>query len=704
MKKKKNKAYRTWKKFRRFLTYKRTHVELTKKGKVRVAPYKSMVHLILFPVVFIYFEVLLRLFTGTGVFQHLIYPVFFGMAAGFFCTCLTSLFPDKVNRIISIVLLLTMTVLFITECLVRNTFQVYMTLGSIRSGAGGVVTGFGGTLAGAIFRGLLIIVIFLIPTVLYILFGEKKVHAWQYQMSFQPIVLLVSAFFLIIGSFTAAHGATRKTYTDHYEFNNATEMFGLLTSLRLDIKNGGKTAELVLLEEEEAEAEAAAEEAAAIEAAKHEGYNELKVDFDQLLEESENDTQRSMAKYIKSKKSSNKSDYTSIFEGKNLILICAEAFSDTVISEELTPTLYRLVHNGFYFSDYYQPTWGGSTVTGEYSFVLGLIPTNGVECMPDTIGKNLYFTMGNQLRRQGYYSRCYHNGEYDYYDRDLTHENLGYDKYLGSGNGLEVLTGGEYSMDETMFETTMNTYLDQQPFSIYYMTLSGHCTYDATDERVTRNWDTVTSVIGEDHEDKTLYYYCYQYELEKAVKVMVEKLEKAGIADDTVICLTADHYPYGLSASATFGNDEDYVSDLYGYPIRDDFDRDHNTLIIWSGCLENEYQDLVCEISEPTYSLDILPTLSNLFGVPFDSRLMIGRDVFSNLEPLVVWNDYSWISAKGRYNSANGKFTPAAGETNVEQSYIERVNQEVANKISFSGKLIAEDYYTRFMDAVKEEP
>jgi lipoteichoic acid synthase len=698
----KEKFHKIWKYFRKYLTYERKEIHRTKKGKIRVAPYRSMGHLILFPLVFIYFEILLRLFTGTGIFQHLAYPVLFGLAAGFFCTCLTSMFPAKVNRLISVVLLLGVSVIFIVECLVRNTFQVYMTISSIKSGAGGVVTGFGSTLAGAILHGLFIIVIFLLPAIFYIVFGREKIPAWQYRPTFAPPLLLLALFFLMVGSITAAHGATRAAYTDHYEFSNAIETFGLLTGLRLDTQNGGKTAELVIQEQEEAEAEAEAEAAAEEESLKHIGNNVMDVDFEQLIDQETDSTLKNMSQYVKSLTPSNKNEYTSLFEGKNLILICAEAFSDVALTEELTPTLYRLSQNGITFTNYYQPTWGGSTVSGEYSFLLGLVPNNGVECMPDTIGKNLYFTMGNQLQRLNYFSRCYHNGDYDYYDRNLTHENLGYEQFIASGNGLEDLTGGWYPTDEETFVATLDTYIDQQPFSIYYMTLSGHCTYDATDERVLNNLETVKAAVGDGYEDKSYYYLCYQYELEKAVKAMVDKLEEAGIADDTVICLTADHYPYGLSESVTFGNDQDYVSDLYGYPVENDFDRDHNSLIIWSGSLENEDKDMSCVISEPTYSLDILPTLSNLFGLEYDSRLMIGRDVFSDQEALVLWNDYSWMTTKGRYDASTEKFTPADETETVEQSYIDRINSVVANKISFSSKVIEEDYYDVFMKAVRE--
>ena len=417
----------------------------------------------------------------------------------------------------------------------------------------------------------------------------------------------------------------------------------------------------------------------------------MDVDFAALSEASSDETVKSLHTYVNSLTPTNKNEYTGLFEGKNLILICAEAFSDAVISKELTPTLYRLVHNGIYFSDYYQPTWGGSTSSGEYSFLMGLVPMNGVETMvQDTRGKNLYFTLGNQLQRLGYYSMAYHNGEYDFYDRHLTHQNLGYSEFLGTGNGLENITDW-YPTDSVFFDKTLDTYIDKQPFSIYYMTVSGHCTYIADKVYVQENLDKVVEVTGGKYKDTTNYYLCYQMELEKALTVLVEKLETAGIADDTVICMTSDHYPYGLENGA-FGNTDDYVADLYGYDYSNSWEQDRNTWILWSGCLENEHKDKACEISEPTYSLDIVPTLSNLFGLEYDSRLLVGRDVFSDAEPLVLWNNYSWVTKEGKYDSATSTFEPNEGST-VGADYVERIKTIVSNKLSFSSKALQTDYY-----------
>lgn len=654
----------------------------------------GFLHLILFPIVFVYFEVLLRIFGDAGLFSNLFYPVVFGLGMGLIATCITSVFTEKVNHIITIVLLFVTGLIFIVECLIRNSYQVYMTFGAILTGAGGVVGGFAGDLVSAIIKGIPVIILFMLPGILYLIFGKKRMPAWRYPVPIVVLSLVIAVVFSGVGVVAANIGATKDKYKNQFEFNISTETFGLLTTLRLNTKYavfGNDSADTFVIDNAQlAEGEPSESETSESEAVVYED-NVMDIDFAALSESASDETIKSLHTYVDSLTPTQQNEYTGLFEGKNLILICAEAFSDSVISEELTPTLYRLVHNGFYFSDYYQPTWGGSTSSGEYSFLMGIVPMNGVETMvQDTRGKNLYFTLGNQLQRLGYYSMAYHNGEYDFYDRYLTHENLGYDGFLATGNGLEDITDW-YPTDSVFLDKTLDTYIDQQPFSIYYMTVSGHCSYVADKVYVTENLDTVLSVTGGKYKDTTNYYLCYQLELEKALKVLVEKLETAGIADDTVICMTADHYPYGLENGA-FGNTDDYVSDLYGYKYSNSWEQDHNTLIIWSGCLENENKDMACEISAPTSSMDIVPTLSNLFGLEYDSRLLVGRDVFSDAEALVLWNNYSWVTEKGKYNSATGTFEANEGET-VSDAYVERIKNIVSNKLSFSSKVLSTNYY-----------
>lgn len=128
------------------------------------------------------------------------------------------------------------------------------------------------------------------------------------------------------------------------------------------------------------------------------------------------------------------------------------------------------------------------------------------------------------------------------------------------------------------------------------------------------------------------------------------------------------------------------------------FNRDSNTLIIWSGCLE----DMNLQVDTPVYSLDILPTLSNLFGVPYDSRLLVGRDVFSEEMPLVLWPNYSWKTDRGTYDASEGVFTPADGQE-ADQEYIDYVCALVRSKFSYCAQVQNTHYFKWLAQYLEEE-
>lgn len=661
---------------------------------------KNHIQLYVFPIVMVYFELLLRACTGTSVFAHIIYPIMFGSSVGFLLTFITSVFDENVNKNISTVLLFGFGLFFIIECFVKRSFQWYMPITGIFSGAGNVAGNYTSEVVRTVIYGIPIIILFFIPGVLYVVLSKKYALAKSIELSQALKYLGCSIVCMMFAIGCVKESGSTAKYKSQFKFDTATEYFGLLTSSRLELKysilkntavNGFA---MDAIEETMSETVNETEVEEKIESKMIEPVkkNEMDLKLDEISNSTSNAEVQELNIYVDSLTASDQNEYTGLFEGKNLILICAEAFSDTVIDEKLTPTLYRMTHNGFYFSEYYQPTWGGSTSTGEYSFLIGLVPLNGIQSMLDTQENNLYFTLGNQLQRKGYYSAAYHNGSYDFYSRQLTHTNLGYSTWTAQGNGLETITG-EFPGDEKFFDATMDTYISfELPFSIYYMTVSGHSIYTRESIYTEENLEYVKSIVGDKYKDTTVYYLCYQMELEHALTTMIKKLEEAEIADDTVICLTSDHYPYGLDATETFGNSEDYLSDLYGYVPTTSWEHDRNSCIIWSGCLENEDKDMACEISTPTYSLDIVPTLSNLFGLEYDSRLLVGRDVFSDEEPLVIWNTYSWVTEKGKYDSINEIFYPNDG-VKIEEGYVERINTQVTNKIVFSRKVIDNDYY-----------
>ena len=608
----------------------------------------------------------------------------------------------KWGKWVTFALVTAVSVLYIVEYFVNDAYQGFMPMSTLLGGAKGVATDFGDVVIALIVKDFWRILVMLLPAMLFALFARPEKTCWKVRWFL--LAGAVAAYLLGFGVVRSV-GTDAARFSDSYNFDSAVRVFGLNIAMPLDAVNGGssgeETPEFIPVEPAPAATQPpAAQTLPAEETLPAEtepvvyGDNVMDIDFDALIANTKNSRINAISQYVASLTPSKKNEYTGLFAGKNLIVITAEAFSAEVIDPELTPTLYRLANNGIHFTDYYQPMWGGSTSSGEFSVLTGLVSASGTNSIHESHQQDLFLSIGKQLQKQNYFSAAYHNHLYNFYDRDKTHVYYGYDTYTGMHNGMEEGVTEQWpESDLEMMEFTVPQYIDKQPFSIYYMTVSGHCRYNYLGNAMSKKNYEVVENLGCSKTVKC--YLACQLELEYAMESLVGQLEEAGIADDTVIVLTADHYPYGLEHSATWGNNEDYIGELYGYRYQNIIQRDHNALIIWSGCLEGKN----IEITAPTYSLDILPTISNLFGVEYDSRLLVGRDVFSDTEPIVLWYDHTWKTDKGCYDSSTGQFTPAEG-VQIEDGYVDRIKAIVSNKISYSREVQIMDYFQTLSDFI----
>lgn len=271
---------------------------------------------------------------------------------------------------------------------------------------------------------------------------------------------------------------------------------------------------------------------------------------------------------------------------------------------------------------------------------------------------------------------------------------------MGVGNGLEELISPKWpASDLELIQETLPMYMDKQPFNVYYMTVSGHSVYAFDNNAMSReNKDTVDAWCEEknlSYTEPVRAYIAANLELEKAVDYLVETLEEKGIANDTVICIVPDHFPYGLDSNASLGN-MPYLSELYGYPVNTYEERDRSRAIIWCGALEEQEPIMV---DAPTSSIDILPTLCNLFGVEWDSRLYVGRDVLSDALPLVFFGNYDWKTDLGHYSATKNTFTPTDENAVIPEDYVNQISSIVRNRMTFSKSVLSHDYYTHVYDA-----
>src|SRR5690606_24578528 len=385
-----------------------------------------------------------------------------------------------------------------------------------------------------------------------------------------------------------------------------------------------------------------------------------------------------MHKFFQSVEPTAKNDMTGKYKGYNLILLTAEGFSPFAVHKEVTPTLYKLVHEGYNFSNFYTPIWGVSTSDGEYVALQSLIPKSGVWSFQRSGSNHLPFVLGNQLKKLNYKTNAYHNHTYTYYGRNISHPNMGYD-YKGLGNGLDVKETWPES-DLEMLEKTVDDYINNEPFHAYYMTVSGHMQYSFTGNYIA--WKNKKHVEHLPYSEQAKAYLATQIELDRALEHLLNKRAEAGVADRTLIALSADHYPYGL--------DDETIDELAGHNVEKNFELYKSTFILYNKGMEPT------AITKPASSLDILPTLSNLMGIEYDSRLLMGRDIFSDSMPLVTFLNKSFITDKGKYNAVTGKFIANDG-VEVDAEYVEYVKSLVQAKFYYSTKILDHNYYKKIL-------
>lgn len=402
----------------------------------------------------------------------------------------------------------------------------------------------------------------------------------------------------------------------------------------------------------------------------------MDINFDALLAAEEDEDLWLMHDYFASVQPTRKNEWTGYFEGKNLVWIVAEAFSSLAVDPELTPTLYRLSREGFVFENFYTPLWGLSTSDGEYVTTTGLVPKAGAWSYLQSAQNHMPFGFGNQFGSLGYRTLAYHNNTYTYYGREQSYPNMGYE-YYGLGNGLEVTRSWPES-DHEMMQLTVPEYVDEDHFMVYYLTVSGHLNYNVDqNDMAARHWEAVDHLP---YTEGPKAYLATQIELERAVVSLLDQLEAAGRLEDTVIVLSGDHYPYGLQ--------DEEISQLLGHEVEPDFEKYKSTLIVWNAAMDRAVTvDKVCS------SLDIMPTLANLFGLEYDSRLLAGRDILSDSPGVVMFSNYSFLSDRGAYQSTLGTFTGWDGTRQEDDAYVSEVLDDMGDRFRFSAMVLDEDYY-----------
>ena len=703
---------------------------------------------------YIALELLFHFMQELEVSSRILYPIVFSVPLGFILTALFSFFPRKVNVVLSTIAMAIPAIWACVQTCYAHVFQTYMEANKIFMG-GDVVENFGEEMKDAIISSIPSILIFTALVVVFALELGLQIRPKKKPVSI-CLVGIVFAVLLHFGCYGLLHIEGTGAYSpiSMYKQNpgildNNMQNFGLMTSLRLDLTgmfferpttpgetpfqsenvdilnpvNPSTPSESTPVEPGTGEpttgteGETTTEPTEPVKPAKTK--NTLNIDFSALLSNETNSTISAIHQYVQAQPGSNVNQYTGMFEGYNLIMVCAESWSSYMITEELTPTLYMMSNNGFVFNNFYG-TFKSVTTNGEYAFCTGLMP-NTVGKTDDlkknstfmlSMDKYMPYAMGNVFKSFGASTYAYHGNNGSYYVREQTHPNLGYDtlRFRDAGwiNGVssksEKLTfsTGRPTSDEELILQTMPDYLNNlnengnvKQFHAYYMTYSGHHPYyDVTEDDKTRNPQVFQNREIVDQLNVSGHVKAYiaaNLELENMMKQLLKGLEEAGCLENTVIVLTNDHYPYGLT-------DKEFreLASFTGKKIASTYGIYENSFICYNAGMAEKVV-----VDTPCCTVDIIPTLLNLFGVDYDSRLLAGTDILDpNSFHVAMLYNQSFITDKIQYNTSNGKITYLVDKETVPQAYVDACVSYVKNKFEISLQIVSNDYYKIIYDSL----
>lgn len=627
----------------------------------------------------VYLELIYRIFVVGDFFSlNTLSVILFSMTWMAITSLIVGLFNEKVNRIISYFILFFYTLITLAQIVYYNFYDSIFSFFSLTTGTGQVMQ-FWQMILEVIARIWYVFALTLVPLILYYIFNKKifKFNKLRLKDILLNLVLLVFSLTMILVEVTydnkGVYSLNRLIYKTHAPMLTINKT-GLWSMQAIDLYR------YIFGFEEEVEVSTVEETPEKVELEKEKEYNKIDIDFESLIEKESNSTVKNMHKYFSSVVPSEKNKYTGLFKGKNLIFITAEAFDTIAIDKDITPTLYKMANSSYIFTNYYQPLYPVSTSDGEYMNLTSLIPKEGVWSFYKSSKISMPMGFGTMFKNEGYTSYGFHNHTYKYYDRHLSHPNIGL-SYIGCGNGLEKKMNCKRwpNSDYEMIEATTDYYLnDEKPFATYYMTVSGHLNYNFYGNSMSaRNKNKVKNLK---YSDAIKAYYAAQIELDKAMELLLKKLEEKGVLDDTLIIMGPDHYPYGLTKKQ--------MNEVSNIDRSDKFENYHTTLIMYNPSIEKTV------IDKTISGLDLLPTIYNLYGIEFDSRLLMGRDIFSDSEHIVILSDRSWITEAGRYNSVTRKFTKTT-EEEIDDNYIDRINSIVNNRFSMSALILDNNYYKK---------
>lgn len=326
--------------------------------------------------------------------------------------------------------------------------------------------------------------------------------------------------------------------------------------------------------------------------------------------------------------------YKGIFAGKNLIIIQVESLENFVInnkygSEEITPSLNKILKNSLYFSNYYEQIYNGNSSDADLMTNTGVYPVRRGSTF-FRFPNNQYNTLPMMLKDKGYYVQALHSDYGYYWNVEKALANFGFDEFKDCRSFASKDYSGMGLTDGSFFNEIANKLeKNKTPFYTFAVTSTSHSPFELRsgfkELKLDKSFDS-THLGG--------YFQCINY-TDRQIGKFIDSLDKKGLLDNTVVVIYGDHtgvHKYYSDEIAKLKPQQSWWNEKQKIP-----------LIIYSKGIEGK------EFRINGGQVDLLPTIAYAFGIDKSiyENTTLGRNLLNTSKNFALLSEGEIIGKDG---------------------------------------------------------
>lgn len=418
---------------------------------------------------------------------------------------------------------------------------------------------------------------------------------------------------------------------------------------------------------------------------------------------------RKVNDYYKNKKDSKKNKYTNSLKGKNIIAIHSESMQQILIGmkingKEVTPNLNKLTKSGIYFDNFYSEVSFGTSSDTEFTVATSLLPVSSGTVFINYSNRE-YNSLYKTLKEKGYYTFSMHANTGDFWNRNIMHKNLGYDKFYDK-KSYEIDEEIGFGLSDRSFIRQSVSYIKEinKEHKKYYgtlITLSNHTPFDYNE--LFGEFNVGLKKNGKEYSylknTKLGNYIISAHYADKQIGYLIKELEKNDLLENTAIVLYGDHDARISTTNWNRYYNYDYKKDSIldetdpNYKKLDYYWQELNRkvpLIIWSN--DEDFKKYQTTIHTAMGMYDLAPTLSNMLGVK--NKYYLGSDIMNKKDNVVPFPNGNFVTNYVYYNGNKNEYKLLT-DKKVSKKYIRKNKEYTEQIIDISNDIIVYNYFEK---------